>query len=384
MKLLHIGSSWPDSRPGGIPRYFYELTTSLAGRGHEVIALAAGKAPIASAGLLAQSLGLLDTSRPRRWLATRRLASEALAQGFIPCLHYLPHSMALIDLLRCRPYVLYFHGPASLEAGIEGRGKLYCHAVDLLERSFYQRAAMVTCLSAAFGQIITDHYGVDPQRVVIIPGGLGDRWFAPIPDLRVARTSLGWSASKIHILTVRRLVRRVGIDRLLQALALPGKLNSVILHIVGEGSLRTELEQLVLSLDLGDTVRFYGRVSDQVLQNLYAAADFTVVPSLALEGFGMAVVESLALGTPVLATPVGGLPEILRPFDPRCVTGDTSPDALREGILAMLAFAGDSVYRNRCRDFARKQYNWSELAARHEKEIYRYVAERGPVHQIRR
>jgi glycosyltransferase involved in cell wall biosynthesis len=286
--------------------------------------------------------------------------------------------MALIETIRQRPFVYYFHGPASLEARLEGRSEICCRTVDVVERAFYRRASVVTCLSEAFAQIVVDHYGVDSRRVVVIPGGLGELWFGMIPERLAVRESLGWSDSKAHILAVRRLVRRVGIDSLLQALALPERLNSIMLHIVGEGPLRAELEEKTLTLGLHEQVRFHGMVSDKLLQGFYAAANFTVVPSLDLEGFGMAAIESLALGTPVLATPVGGLPEILRPFDPRCVTRDTSPEALREGIEGMLEFALTPTYRSRCREFAQHRHSWSGLAVRHEEDIYRHVANLQP------
>ncbi len=379
MKLLHLGSSWPEERPGGVPRYFTELTASLAARGHEVLALAAGRSPPGSAGLTAQSLGLLGTSLPKRWRATRRLSAKALADGYIPCIHYLPHGMALLDALGKRPFVYYFHGPASLEARVEGRSEIFCRTVDAVERAFYRRASVVACLSEAFAQIVIGHYGVDSARVIVIPGGLGEPWFGSVADSQAAREQLGWSASKAHILAVRRLVRRVGIDHLLQALACPERLNSVVLHVVGEGPLRAVLKEKSIALGLKETVCFHGMVPDQLLPSFYAAADFTVIPSLELEGFGMAAIESLALGTPVLATPIGGLPEILRPFDPSCMTRDTSPEALREGIEAMLAFALTPEYRCHCRGYAKHSYYSSGLVVRHEEDIYQHLADLEPI-----
>jgi len=62
-------------------------------------------------------------------------------------------------------------------------------------------------------------------------------------------------------------------------------------------------------------VRFAGKVSDADLVGLYRSAALTVVPSTALEGFGLVVLESLACGTPVVATDVGGLPEALAGLD---------------------------------------------------------------------
>src|SRR5205807_5699025 len=131
------------------------------------------------------------------------------------------------------------------------------------------------------------------------------------------------------VAAVRRLVPRMGLDVLLdawQALGSPG-----VLAIGGDGPLRPELEAR------GDeSVRFLGRLSDDDLVALYSAADVTVVPSLALEGFGLVVLESLACGTPVVVSDAGGLPEAVAGLDASLVVpaGDAGVLAARlRGLL---------------------------------------------------
>ncbi len=83
----------------------------------------------------------------------------------------------------------------------------------------------------------------------------------------------------------------------------------------GRGPLEHELRAQATASGLGERILFTGFVPDDDLPKIYAAADFSIVPSEALEGFGLTTLESLACGTPVLVTPVGGLPETVASFD---------------------------------------------------------------------
>ncbi|WP_233567678.1 glycosyltransferase [Cohnella faecalis] len=136
---------------------------------------------------------------------------------------------------------------------------------------------------------------------------------------------------------MRRLVRRMGIDRLIRAMAkVKSDVPGAKLVIAGDGTMRSELERLTAELGLGDSVRFVGRVSNEDLVRWYQAADFSIVPTVTLEGFGLVTVESLACGTPVLGTPNGGTKEILEPFHPELLFRDDSPEALAYTISAVL------------------------------------------------
>ncbi len=79
-------------------------------------------------------------------------------------------------------------------------------------------------------------------------------------------------------------------------------------------------------LGLEDNVKFLGFLPDEELPVAYQAADLTVMPSQSFEGFGLAILESLACGTPVVCTPVGGMPEILQGFSPQLITDSISTE----------------------------------------------------------
>ena len=117
--------------------------------------------------------------------------------------------------------------------------------------------------------------------------------------------------------SVRRLVPRMGLDVLVDAWSVVVEAANVpvLLLIAGDGPSRSALEAQVERLGLTDYIRFIGRVDDASLVSLYRAANVSVVPSVSLEGYGLVVLESLATGTPVVASAVGGLSEAVGGFD---------------------------------------------------------------------
>jgi glycosyltransferase involved in cell wall biosynthesis len=132
----------------------------------------------------------------------------------------------------------------------------------------------------------------------------------------------------------------------------------VWLAIAGKGALRSVLEQQAHELGLQEQVKFLGYVPDEQLPIAYQAADLTVVPSQSLEGFGLILLESLACGTPVLSTPVGGMPEVLRPFQPALVTDTPDSDALAARLVDLLTGKIPLPDRSACREYAVKNYDW--------------------------
>jgi glycosyltransferase involved in cell wall biosynthesis len=140
------------------------------------------------------------------------------------------------------------------------------------------------------------------------------------------------------------------------------------LVIVGKGSIGDRLRRLSSNLGLGDRVRFAGQVSEDELRDWYRAADLFVLPTVAYEGFGMATLEALASGTPVVGTPVGATPELLRPLDPRLVTRDSEPDALAATISGALEIAGPE-FRQRCRAYACADFAWDKVIVDWEHEL---------------
>jgi len=111
-------------------------------------------------------------------------------------------------------------------------------------------------------------------------------------------------------------------------------------------------------------VQFLGFVPDDDLPTAYRAADLTVVPTAALEGFGLITVESLAAGTPCVVTPVGGLTDVITPLAPQLVT--ETPSAGDIGALLAAALRGSVALptARECERFARRDHDWPVVAER--------------------
>ncbi len=103
--------------------------------------------------------------------------------------------------------------------------------------------------------------------------------------------------------------------------------------VIGKPKENGVIERLVKELDLGDTVRFTGRIAQEEFARYYAEATMAVIPSL-YEGFGMPAGEAMACGVPVISTTGGALPEVVGDAGVLVPPGDAA--ALRDAILALL------------------------------------------------
>jgi glycosyltransferase involved in cell wall biosynthesis len=112
-----------------------------------------------------------------------------------------------------------------------------------------------------------------------------------------------------------------------------------------------------------------GFVPDSKLPLAYRAADITVVPSLALEGFGLSAAESLAAGTPALVTPIGGLPEVVKDLPAELVLLTTCKNTLAEGIISSLTGKVPLPNAKECHDHCRRRFDWA-VVGRQIRSVY--------------
>ena len=366
LRVVQIGMGWQSEQAGGLNRMMFELHHRLGALGVEMQGLVAGSdlAERETAGRV-RAFGALDTPMWRRMRSVDPLLRTMLGGAHEEVIlgHFAPYALGALDAVKEHPFVVYFHGPWSDESVAEGRNAISGFLRRQLERTVYRRADACIVLSRAFSELLQQEFGVAAERIRVIPGGVDAARFAALPSRAEARARLGWDAQVPTVLAVRRLVRRTGVDRLIAAAAaLRARVPAVRILIAGEGEERAALEAQAWALGAGDAVRFLGFVPEAQLPLAYRAADLTVVPSISLEGFGLIVPESLAAGTPVLVTPVGGLPETVEGLSHALVLWDASAPSIADGIAEALTGRRALPSARECIAFATQRYDWPVVA----------------------
>jgi D-inositol-3-phosphate glycosyltransferase len=219
-------------------------------------------------------------------------------------------------------------------------------------------------------------YAAPPDRIAIIPPGVDLRHFRPLsPDERATqRARLGVSPDTCMLLWVGRVEPLKGLDSLIEALALlrPALRERVRVLLVGGepeeraaawNSEQRRLDALRQQHGVAPLVRFVGAQPHADLPALYAAADLFVMPSH-YESFGMAALEALACGTPVVASDVGGLRILIE----HGRSGALVPPADAAALAAQLdTLLHDEEQRATLRGGSLERaaaYGWAHIAAR--------------------
>ncbi|MGF6759094.1 glycosyltransferase family 4 protein [Paraburkholderia sp. GAS334] len=368
IKSLQIGMHWFPERAGGLDRMYYSLVGALPGAGVAVRGVVAGSPRVAedTDGAI-RGFGSAAQSLPRRLMAARRALRDAIdiERPDVISSHFALYTFPGLDVTRGIPQVSHFQGPWADESHVEGADSLGQRAKRYLEQAVYSRSSRLIVLSDAFGQILTSRYGIPPERIRVVPGCVNVEQFnLPISPTE-ARLKLQLPLGRPIVLAVRRLVRRMGLEDLVDAVKLLKRQQpDVLLLIAGKGRLEGELQARIDEAGLADNVKLLGFVPDQHLAALYRAATISVVPTVALEGFGLITVESLASGTPVLVTPVGGLPEAVAGLSQDLVLPTTGAAAIADGLAAALDGSLKLPDADACRAYARANFDNAVIAKR--------------------
>ncbi|WP_232685655.1 glycosyltransferase family 4 protein [Halobacterium zhouii] len=384
--LVAAHDLYPDAGSGGTGRYVYETGRRLVERGHRVTVVTRrrGSEPtrgsVAGMNVYRYDVRVADQSWPTvvRQLpnAARAVASAVESAGRPDVFSVQGHVIGLLcdrvvpDDVRRVPT---FHSPWSVEYRLRTRNadrspvrrRLNAELRRGLERRLLARSDQVVTLSAFMRERLRETQPRLDVSVDVVPGGVDAERFSPD-----ARPHPAMDASGTRFLTVRRLSPRMGHALLLEAFARatdgPDDGESPHLYVAGDGPLRELLERRAHDLGLGDCVTFLGYIPDADLPGAYAAADAFVLPTTELEGFGLATLEALAAGTPVLGTAVGGTVELLsglrdRSAMPSPVLVSPERDALAAGLREWMAADADALAAAGCaaREYVCEQYPWS-------------------------
>ena len=233
-----------------------------------------------------------------------------------------------ISSFSSKPVVYNYYSPWSEEFKMKfsllprSLRKIMSPLLAAAERRVVHRATVIIVLSQFSNHQVRQ---LHDREAVLIPGGVNSEQFQP--------TVKGQSDKTLRLVTLRNLVPRMGLPQLIRAMnLLPPHIE---LTIGGRGPLQDELMELIRSLGLSDRVRLAGHVPDKDLPHFYSSANWFVLPTVALEGFGLVTLESLSCGTPVLGTRIGATPELLEKFDPQWIIEEPTPKEIAATILTV-------------------------------------------------
>lgn len=376
MNVLSTGMGWIDHQHGGLNRYFADYTKAMKEYGHTELGfvVAPQRAEMPSDRNISNATKELRMNHfLPRMKSVQKHTIQAI-RSFRPDV-FNPHFAFYTTMVTRNhipshiPIVTHFHGPWAMESRVEEKdgtgliqGMKYWvkKQVELLT---YRRSDSFIVLSEYFRDILKNNYGVDDRKIHIIPGAVDHHLFRPHPDREKLRSQLGILPDQPVLFCIRRLVRRMGIDRLIHAMvAVIREHPNVRLYIGGDGPMRNEFEALIGQLGLASNVHLLGRITNEELVSYYQAADASIVPTLTLEGFGLITVESLACGTPVLGTPYGGTKEILHRISDDLMFEDGTSEAMSRKIIDLLNRNMYLPSREACREEVLRRYTWNRVA----------------------
>ncbi|MEY2833942.1 MAG: hypothetical protein RLZZ574_3201 [Cyanobacteriota bacterium] len=368
MKILQIGAEWFPERAGGLNRYHYDCCNYLPPEDIKLDSLLIGSSKInqVDRDLSGRVIAVAPSgsSLLQRWWGMRKNYRQLIAREEYDLIvsHFPLYTFPILDRINV-PLVTHFHGPWALESDVEIKRPISIWVKKQIEKTVYRRSAQFIVLSQTFKDILHQEYQVPLAKIHIIPGGVDiDRFNINLSPTE-SRHQLNWHQDRPTIFCIRRLAKRMGIENLITAMAqVRDRYPDILLYIAGKGALATTLQTQIETLNLTDNVKLLGFIPDRQLPLCYRAANFSVVPTIALEGFGLIVVESLAAGTPVLGTPIGGIPEILNPFCADLVFSGCNPEELATGIIETLSGERTLPSNQACLDYVQANYNWKAIA----------------------
>lgn len=207
------------------------------------------------------------------------------------------------------------------------------------------------------------------QRTIhVIPIGVDTDKFLPLPYLSRKK-----ELRKENILiTVAQLSKRKGIDILIKSILYLKKKNVIVKIIGSPGDASDELKILVRNLNMGGKIIFLGQISDRGMIECYNNADIFVLPTKwKTEGFGLVSLEAMACGIPVIASRIGGIPEVVKKGISGILVSPKNPQQLAEAINSLLQNKQELTKIGKsARNWAISQFSWKRVAGA-TNELYR-------------
>jgi len=292
MRIAYVCPGYPP-QVGGVETHVSEIASRIAAEGNSVEVLSTTAAP---EGVAKEASGVLVRRFPGAvlrgrfavpWGLWRHVRAHRDEWDIVHAHDYSSPTALGPVLAGARPFVFtpHFHGRGH-SAASRARHLVYRPAAAFV----FRRATRVICVSRAEADLLIDHYPAVADRVDVIPNGTSRLRAGPVAGDR-----------RPLVLSVGRLEPYKGVDAVIAAIAhLPAELS---LDVIGDGGARAHLAALAASEGVAGRVRFLGSVSDAVLGRALDESRVLVTMS-SHEAFGLAPLDALARGLPVVASDI--------------------------------------------------------------------------------
>jgi len=376
-------------RPGGSGRWLYEIYRRLDHRALALVDSAAdgreSRDTLGNLTVIRQSFQLSETGgfcllgfwQYLRLLQRVRSTSRGVPIELARAARVLPEGWVLWIWRRFfagPPYHVFAHGEEINLMGIELGGVMSSRQHRWMASFVLADASRIIANSHNTASMLRDQWNVPEQKIWVVNPGVDASYFVPAERDRVARRRLGWDDRPV-LLTVGRLQARKGHDSVIQALPKVLKAFPDLLYaIVGDGSEKERLDNLVDELGVRDSVRFYSLCDDAVVLSMYQQCDLFILANRQVgsdvEGFGMVLLEAAACAKPTLAGQSGGTKEaIVDGITGRLIDG-TNCRAIGEAIENLLsspsvAYSMGAAGRRR----VEQDFDWPIIAAKVSKSL---------------
>jgi len=289
------------------------------------------------------------------------------------------------DAIVCHFGPIGEHGRGLRELGlIDGRLAVFFHAYDLTAwfkkhpRDYYaklfEEADLLLPISQHWQSLLLS-MGAPPSKLLVRHMGVD------CEALRYSTRTLA-PGEPLRLLSVARLIEKKGIGYALAALALAEKQLPAPLeyHVVGDGPLRSQLENEAEALGLSERVRFHGSLDNARVQLLMQSMHGFLAPSVTaadgdMEGIPVALMEAMAQGMPVISTRHSGIPELVRDGDTGWCVPERDAAALAAALVEWAkAPAGWAAMTRRARDLVEAEFDAPTLALQLVDDLRRVAA----------
>ncbi len=243
------------------------------------------------------------------------------------------------------PIILNLHGTALRDAVTQIKQKISIRSIlaaaknfvlFLRDRKWFKYADAIIVCSDEIANAIKKEMKITESKVYTIYNGVNLEKFCP-EDKNKLKELYKIPANKIIILTVSRLKKIKGIDVLIHAFySVLKEFRDIELLIIGDGDYRNNLIKIVHRLDLTNKVKFLGNILNDNLPDYYNLSDIFVLPTLAKEGLPWVIVEAMACRIPVIASNIGGIPNVIKDMENGLLFKTGNVKDLKEKILLLL------------------------------------------------